>query len=417
MSPEAGKFFGMTREALLEGLGATDNRIQEIVEEARAALEAGDYKASEQLIATLKRISALREKLLAAPDPFSPILEEFGLQNEDIPFVIQDETPAIEKPKDETPITTKTEEVLLKPEKYIDNAMAIAAQAFLAQRPDGSFVFNSPEEIAREILNEGWMDNPKALKDACFYVYSVAQSLAVKLPEFAKVARARRMKTLVYKALPEIRNPGWKFFYEEAERLYGKLSVDEFINLVILRLFPKKEKVKREVERERRKRKRMETKLIPSDLTPMDELMLCNKFMQDKALHKIQVEILEGENPEVIARKHGWQSELTIPTAFEKSREEMAATRDNRIPTDEEVRRATWIIERVIHRLRENRMGWHMIRKEYRAFRFLYSLMAEINGDQEKTDKLIAILFPIREYRADSQNSFFLEIGIKGKND
>lgn len=411
MSPEAKKFFGVTREALVEGLGASENNIQELREEAQLALQRGDFDRAQELTGRLSHLSSLREDLLSAEDTITPILEKFGLEEQDLSFALTLAVSPTLKP--EPQLTPERRIGKRKPEKYVEGAFQIIAQSLIARLPDGKFVFNSPREIAEQILQKDKKGDAEARQDASLYVYVTAKGLAEKLLDYAENAKAKRMKTLVYKALSRLRNRAWKPFYEEVGENYGNLSPQEFVDSVVLRLFPKRE-AKQEIQRERKRKERMRQKLIPSDLSPMDELLLCNKLMLPRTIERIRTEILDGESPESVARRNGWECSEPLPQAFIECREKMGDIREHRIPTESEAQHSAWVLQQVVRRLGENRKGWYTINEQYLGYRFLYSLMAEVDG-ATNVDKLLDILFQRQEYRVDSQDSFFLQIGLEGK--
>ena len=163
---------------------------------------------------------------------------------------------------------------------------------------------------------------------------------------------------------------------------------------------------------ERKKIARMREKLNPTDLTPMDELVVCNKLMTPRTLERIQWDVLEGVDPVSIARQNGWEcGTKPLSEVFGQCREEMAAKRENRIPTNEEERESIWKIQQLVFRLSRGRRGWYQIDQEYKALRFLYSISGEFKGSQEKVDKLLDILFPTRHFTVDSRTSFLVPPG------
>lgn len=417
MSPDLKEWGAAISRAILEETGKTPERTQELENELNEATAKKDFAKVSTIASELAGHKELAEDLDTVISDLADVLERHRIADLNVPFSALEE---VAKPKAEETEMTVFEAVApqedeqkrrREPEKYINHAAANVALKLIEKTAFGRrFKYKSLEEIGKSILQDSQKKNKGAVKNAKLYAYTVlVQRLGRGIPQYASEKGAKTMKEVVDSLLPEIKNKAWNSFYQEVAGRFGQLSPQEFVDSVVLRLVRgKKEAVQVRKAIETKKRKE---RIRPGDLTPMDELVLCNRLTASGTLDNIE-RFLGTEKNSKILKGLGWKDLAGTWSDFDANRREMAQKRGAVRPTDEEGKISIRKILAAIDALSKDRRGWHTLNRDFRGFVFLSAVVGEIGDDSLKIQALVDILFPRKTYQTDSNKGFLL-MGIE----
>ncbi|KKU25233.1 MAG: hypothetical protein UX88_C0005G0027 [Candidatus Woesebacteria bacterium GW2011_GWC2_47_16] len=153
----------------------------------------------------------------------------------------------------------------------------------------------------------------------------------------------------------------------------------------------------REVEaQEKEQQKRLIRK---DDITPVDEIALCGLFLRKGVLAEIQERVLEGKDPEKVAREAGW-GEKNCLEVFENSRDKMAEKRGGRPILEKEGLGARNNIIAIVNQLSTRPQTLQRLPREYPAVRFLRAIVLNVKPDGARI--LLNVFYPIRQLSVDS---------------
>lgn len=396
MSPRVEQAFETFVGDLRKGLGVSADDLKLLEQAADKAMADRDFSKLAEIAQQLNTLSNLSDELGRVKNPFASILEKHGLADIDIPFSLQSTGPEVRIPRQE--ITMPETE-----RKYVHDVRLVIARSLTKKDRNGEFVITSLDQIVSSILMTG-RKTKKDKADARQYYATAVYQLTSSFEKVSLATGVKSITELVDQILEnhvagKVRDRNWIKFYKEVKEEYGSMPVSEFVEKVLQRFYTRGEKEKAKKQREKEEK---ELLITPAQIEPVHELLLCNRLILKDVLPQISTQLLGGKDPEEVARQHGWRSIVPLYQAFSESREEMAILRKNHPITEKEEIEFIQIIERVLKRMAESRRGWHNIDQKYKAFQFLFYLMADMGSVQNIAYKMLKVLYPKREFYIDT---------------
>lgn len=427
MSPDLKKWGPAIAKTILEKSGKTPEETQTLENELKEAVAKKDYAKVTTISAELETHKELAEDLDTVVSDLANVLERHDLANVNVPFSVLSEeetkeltfTQPTEKANKEIRVKERSEISgrRRKPEKYIEDARPIIALslieinelASLLPLKRKSFKYKDLESIAKSILVEKQRKNKESIADAKLYTYSVIRNLTKLIPQYAIETNSNNMATLVDRTLSAIKNDGWRNFYLYAKKNYGEMHPKQFSESVILRL-PKDVKVAKRFEKIAKKEKALK-RIKPRDITPLEELILCNRISDVNIFGRLESFLGEEHSTEIL-RELGYQDPTEFGRTIMENRKKMAAMRDNVPATNSESINSIKKIVAAIEVQSKGRRGWHKLNPKFIGFSFLGRAASVADGDQAKIQALVDIIFPVKTFQVDAKDSFRV-IGIE----
>lgn len=396
--------FEKHRSDILSQLGATQEKLDLLADLLFSQSQQKNFDGARETLHKLEEVSALRSEILGVEDPFNHILRKHQTETQTLPY-----------PNEEGLSPEKRRAI--KPEKYVDHARAHIGIALISKasgKGREDFLYNDLGKIGATILQPNKKNDGKSLRDARLYAYQTAIDIARPIIRYEAEYGFPDMASLLDKIVPaKINNPLWNKFYNQLIRnVYGKINPQDFVQEILLR-FVKNKNIVTELKLSMKQTgidipERPIEKLNSGNLTPLDELTLCNKLTLGTALEQLTT-IFNGANPVEIAQKHGWVCpEFPFEKCLQDNREKMANLRGNIPASDKEGLQSVRNIQNAMRMMASDQPGWDQISNDYKAFKFVHALIGEIGNNDSKIQTFINILFPIKQYSVDGKNGFLL---------